>query len=132
VENYERERSEHSSLLDQVHNEKQALSRAIHQNKELKNQLQELQDAFVNVTQENLNLTTRVQSQEFNLKQLEVVVEENRRLKAESTGVKVAKELTVGKEDGALKWDDESEEDDNNEAGERSMSTEEAELNRDV
>lgn len=121
VENYERERNEHSSLLDQVHNEKQALSRAIQQNKDLKKQLEELQDAFVNVTQENLNLTTKLQTQEFNLKQMDVVVEENRQLKANSP----AKQESKDQSGDALKWGDESEED--TETGERNSPEKEAE-----
>lgn len=108
VENYERERNEHGALLDQVHNEKQALSRAIQQNKDLKKQLEELQDAFVNVTQENLNLTTKLQSHEFSLKQMDVVVEENKQLKANSPAKEESKDQSKG---DALKWDDDSEAD---------------------
>lgn len=69
VENYDKERGQHGALLDQAHNDKQALSRAVQQNKDLKKQLEELQDAFVNVTQQNLDLTTKLQAEEFKVKQ---------------------------------------------------------------
>lgn len=70
VEKFESDREQHAKLLETLHNEKQTLSRAIHQNKELKEQLTELQDAFVNVTQKNLELTTQLQAEQFKLKQI--------------------------------------------------------------
>ncbi len=70
IENYEKDIKAHNNLLEQAHNDKQALSRAIQQNKELKQQLAELQDAYIHVTQQNLDLTTRLQSEEFKLSQL--------------------------------------------------------------
>ncbi len=71
--NYENERSQHAALVEQSHNDRQALSRALQQNKDLKKQLEELQDAFVSVTQQNLDLTTRLQAEEFRQRQAEVV-----------------------------------------------------------
>ncbi len=73
MQNYENERSQHAALVEQSHNDRQALSRALQQNKDLKKQLEELQDAFVSVTQQNLNLTTRLQAEEFRQRQAEVV-----------------------------------------------------------
>ena len=70
VENYEKAREQHSALLEQTHNDKQALSRAIQQNKDLKQQLVELQDAYVTVTQQNLEITTKLQAEEFKLSQM--------------------------------------------------------------
>lgn len=70
IENLEKDREQHTVLLNQTHNDKQALSRAIQQNKDLKQQLVELQDAYVTVTQQNLELTTRLQAEEFKLSQM--------------------------------------------------------------
>jgi chromosome segregation ATPase len=61
-------------LLEQMHNDKQTLSRAIQQNKELKDQLVELQDAFVSLTKQNAQLTNQLDSEKFKLKQTESVV----------------------------------------------------------
>lgn len=83
MENYEKDRAEHNALLDQAHNDKQALSRAVQQNKELKNQLEELQDAYVSVTQQNLDLTTKLQAQEFKLNQ-SIDEKESRKVESEN------------------------------------------------
>ena len=71
----EQDRAEHGRLVEQAHNDKQALSRAVQQNREIKQQLVELQDAYVNVTQVNLDLTTQLQAAEYKLNQQAVVVE---------------------------------------------------------
>ena len=67
LQNYELDRENHNKLLEQMHSDKQTLSRAMQQNKELKEQLVELQDAFVNVTKQNLELTTSLQAEKFKL-----------------------------------------------------------------
>lgn len=70
LENYSSERDKYNSLLDQSHNDKQTISRILQQNKELKDQLGELQDVYVNVTQKNLDLATELQSAQFKLKKI--------------------------------------------------------------
>jgi golgin subfamily A member 2 len=71
IENYEREREQHNKLVEQMQSDKQTLSRAIQQNKELKEQLGELQDIYVKVTQQNLNLATQLDAEKYKLKQFE-------------------------------------------------------------
>ena len=75
LQSCEQDRLEHGRLVEQAHNDKQALSRAVQQNRELKQQLVELQDAYVNVTKVNLDLTTQLQAAEYKLSQQAAVVE---------------------------------------------------------
>ncbi|XP_071948135.1 golgin subfamily A member 2-like [Antedon mediterranea] len=58
------EASDRSSLLENVQSDKATISRALSQNKELKTQLQELQNAFVKMSNDNMELTTKVQTEE--------------------------------------------------------------------
>ncbi|CAK9253477.1 unnamed protein product, partial [Sphagnum jensenii] len=74
LENYEADREKYAALLEQNHNDKQTISRILSQNNELKTQLVELQDAYVNVTKVNLDLTTQLQTEQFKLKQLNETV----------------------------------------------------------
>uniref|UniRef100_A0A914XFB8 Golgin subfamily A conserved domain-containing protein n=1 Tax=Plectus sambesii TaxID=2011161 RepID=A0A914XFB8_9BILA len=57
--------SDARSLLDQLQSEKATVSRAVAQNRELKEQLTELQDKFVALSQENMERETKVQSSEY-------------------------------------------------------------------
>jgi TolA-binding protein len=71
LQKYESDREQYDRLLDQSHNDKQTISRILTQNNDLKNQLNELQDVYVNVTNQNLDLATKLESEKFRLKQLE-------------------------------------------------------------
>lgn len=71
LEKYESDREKFNSLLDQTHNDKQTISRCLKQNNDLKNQLIELQDAYVKLTNDNLQLATDLESERFKLKQLQ-------------------------------------------------------------
>lgn len=59
------------SLLDTMSRDKEALSRAVGQNKELKTQLVELQDAFVKMSKQNMELATELETERFRLAQLQ-------------------------------------------------------------
>ncbi|CAF3346769.1 unnamed protein product [Rotaria sp. Silwood1] len=61
---------DHEKLLQTIHDDKTTLSRAIAQNKQLKEQLSELQDGFIKISNDNMNLTNQIQSQEYLNKQL--------------------------------------------------------------
>ncbi|XP_071495907.1 golgin subfamily A member 2-like [Diadema antillarum] len=52
------------SLLEGIQSDKATISRALAQNKELKVQLEELQTAFVKMSQDNMELTTQLQSEQ--------------------------------------------------------------------
>jgi predicted RNase H-like nuclease (RuvC/YqgF family) len=56
--------------LQTIHEDKTTLSRAIAQNKQLKDQLTELQDRFIKMSNDNMNLTNQIQAQEHLNKQL--------------------------------------------------------------
>jgi chromosome segregation ATPase len=70
LEKYESDRAKFNSLLEQTHNDKQTLSRCLKQNNELKDQLTELQDAYVKLTNTNVQLTNELESERFKLKQM--------------------------------------------------------------
>ncbi|CAF0892932.1 unnamed protein product [Brachionus calyciflorus] len=59
---FELDRENFNSILEQSHNDKQTISRILKQNNELKSQLEELQNVYVKVTNENLELTTKLES----------------------------------------------------------------------
>ena len=71
LEKYESDREQFNRLLEQSHSDKQTISRILTQNNDLKNQLNELQDVYVNVTNQNLDLATKLESEKFKTKQLE-------------------------------------------------------------
>lgn len=71
LEKYESDREQYNRLLEQSHNDKQTISRILTQNNDLKNQLNELQDVYVNVTNQNLDLATKLETEKFKLKNLE-------------------------------------------------------------
>lgn len=64
-------------LLDTMSRDKEALSRAVAQNKELKAQLVELQDAFVRLSEQNMQLATEVETERFNVTQLQAKLQRN-------------------------------------------------------
>jgi chromosome segregation ATPase len=94
IQTHEQNKEQHAKLLEQTHNDKQTLSRAIQQNKELKDQLAELQDAFVSVTKQNLDLATQMES--FKFSQIKV---NNLVPQGEELNVKLAE---------TTEWDDDS------------------------
>ncbi|CAH1785517.1 unnamed protein product [Owenia fusiformis] len=61
---------DHDLLLESMQGDKAALSRALTQNKELKVQFAELQNGFVKMSNENMDLTTRLQSEDHVSKEL--------------------------------------------------------------
>ncbi|XP_050389727.2 golgin subfamily A member 2 isoform X1 [Patella vulgata] len=58
------EAGDKAQLLESIQSDKTALSRALTQNKDLKNQLAELQSCFVKMTNDNMELLTKLQSGE--------------------------------------------------------------------
>lgn len=61
---------ESSSLLDALQSDKVAASRALSQNRELKRQLEELQDVFVKLSNDKLELTEQLQKEQHVTKEL--------------------------------------------------------------
>ncbi|UJR33991.1 hypothetical protein I4U23_021406 [Adineta vaga] len=61
---------DHEKLLQTIHEDKTTLSRAMAQNKQLKDQLTELQDGFIKMSNDNMNLTNQIQTQEYQNRQL--------------------------------------------------------------
>ncbi|CAF1017369.1 unnamed protein product [Didymodactylos carnosus] len=61
---------DHEKLLETMQSDKMALSRAMAQNKQLKEQFQELQEGFIKLSNDNMNLTNRIQAEEYLSKQL--------------------------------------------------------------
>ncbi|XP_061657315.1 golgin subfamily A member 2 isoform X2 [Syngnathoides biaculeatus] len=57
-------------MLEEVHSDKATISRALTQNRTLKDQLAELQNGFVQLTNENMELTTAIQSEQHIKKEL--------------------------------------------------------------
>ncbi|CAI8037756.1 Golgin subfamily A member 2 [Geodia barretti] len=58
------------ALLETMSRDKEALSRAVAQNRELKTQLVELQDGFVRLSQQNMELALDVETERFHVSQL--------------------------------------------------------------
>uniref|UniRef100_K1QLA8 Golgin subfamily A member 2 n=1 Tax=Magallana gigas TaxID=29159 RepID=K1QLA8_MAGGI len=65
-----REAADASQLLEGVQNDKTALSRALTQNRDLKQQLVELQNGFVKMSNDNMELMTKVQSEQHSSREL--------------------------------------------------------------
>ncbi|CAF0763475.1 unnamed protein product [Adineta ricciae] len=61
---------DHETLLQTIQTDKTTLSRAMAQNKQLKDQLTELQDGFIKMSNDNMNLTNQIQAQEYLNRQL--------------------------------------------------------------
>lgn len=59
-----------TQLLESVQSDRTALSRALTQNKELKSQLAELQNGFVKLSNDNMELVTKLQGKEHNTNDL--------------------------------------------------------------
>uniref|UniRef100_A0AC34QQI8 Golgin subfamily A conserved domain-containing protein n=1 Tax=Panagrolaimus sp. JU765 TaxID=591449 RepID=A0AC34QQI8_9BILA len=76
IENIKNVNTDVHSLLEQLQNEKATVSRAIAQNIELKEQLGELQDKFVEITNENANLEDQRQTAIATIDKLERKIDE--------------------------------------------------------
>lgn len=71
--------TDHGKLLDSMHEDKTTLSRAMAQNKTLKEQLIELQDKLITMSNDNAKLTNEIQAKEHLNKQLNVrLIEEEK------------------------------------------------------
>ncbi|XP_029371812.1 golgin subfamily A member 2 isoform X1 [Echeneis naucrates] len=70
VENQAQEAEDRRRMLEDVQSDKATISRALTQNRTLKDQLAELQNGFVKLTNENMELTTAIQSEQHVKKEL--------------------------------------------------------------
>ncbi|XP_072344809.1 golgin subfamily A member 2 isoform X2 [Scyliorhinus torazame] len=70
VQRYNDNSVDRKQLLENMQSDKATISRALTQNRELKEQLAELQNAFVKLTNENMELTGALQSEEHVKKEL--------------------------------------------------------------
>ncbi|KAF5928217.1 hypothetical protein HPG69_016590 [Diceros bicornis minor] len=61
---------EHKQVLEAVQSDRTTISRALSQNRELKSQLAELQDGFVKLTNDNMEITSMLQSEQHVKKEL--------------------------------------------------------------
>ncbi|XP_052790929.1 golgin subfamily A member 2-like [Mya arenaria] len=61
-----------AELLENIQSDKTALSRALTQNKDLKQQLAELQNGFVKMSNDNMELLNQLQSEQHTLRDLQV------------------------------------------------------------
>ncbi|XP_042364747.1 golgin subfamily A member 2 isoform X3 [Plectropomus leopardus] len=70
VESQTQEEEDRRRMLEEVQSDKATISRALTQNRTLKDQLAELQNGFVKLTNENMELTTAIQSEQHVKKEL--------------------------------------------------------------
>ncbi|XP_069369573.1 golgin subfamily A member 2 isoform X3 [Paralichthys olivaceus] len=70
VESQTQEGEDRRRMLEDVQSDKATISRALTQNRTLKDQLAELQNGFVKLTNENMELTTAIQSEQHVKKEL--------------------------------------------------------------
>ncbi|XP_072228612.1 golgin subfamily A member 2 isoform X5 [Leuresthes tenuis] len=70
VESQAQEDEDRRRMLEDVQSDKATISRALTQNRALKDQLAELQNGFVKLTNENMELTTAIQSEQHVKKEL--------------------------------------------------------------
>ncbi|XP_072309214.1 golgin subfamily A member 2 isoform X2 [Eucyclogobius newberryi] len=70
VESQTQEAEDRRRMLEDVQSDKATISRALTQNRTLKDQLAEMQNGFVKLTNENLELTTAIQSEQHVKKEL--------------------------------------------------------------
>ncbi|KAM9307259.1 golgin subfamily A member 2 isoform 2-T2 [Pholidichthys leucotaenia] len=70
VESQNQETEDRRRMLEDVQSDKATISRALTQNRTLKDQLAELQNGFVKLTNENMELTTAIQSEQHVKKEL--------------------------------------------------------------
>ncbi|XP_047228905.1 golgin subfamily A member 2 isoform X2 [Girardinichthys multiradiatus] len=70
VDSQAQEEEDRRRMLEDVQSDKATISRALTQNRTLKDQLAELQNGFVKLTNENMELTTAIQSEQHVKKEL--------------------------------------------------------------
>ncbi|KAL3872084.1 hypothetical protein ACJMK2_040039 [Sinanodonta woodiana] len=70
IEQMGEEAGDKTQLLESIQSDKTALSRALTQNRELKVQLAELQNGFVKLSNDNMELLTKLQTEEHSSKEL--------------------------------------------------------------
>ncbi|XP_061911267.1 golgin subfamily A member 2 isoform X2 [Entelurus aequoreus] len=70
VESRTQEADDRRRMLDDVQSDKATISRALNQNRTLKDQLAEMQNGFVKLTNENMELTNAIQSEQHVKKEL--------------------------------------------------------------
>lgn len=70
LENYHSDQPDNGKLLQAMESDKVAASRAVEQNAQLKQQLEEMQQAFVRMSNDKLDLTERLTSEEYRGKDL--------------------------------------------------------------
>lgn len=76
VSRFKEDATDRKALLESIQNDKATISRAVAQNKDLKSQLEELQDAFVKMSENNMNLTTTLQSEQHRADELKQQLEQ--------------------------------------------------------
>ena len=69
-------------LLETISSDKEALSRAVSQNRELKTQLEELQEAFVRMSRGSMELASELESERYQLTRLRAQLQETGEEKA--------------------------------------------------
>ncbi|KAB0797817.1 hypothetical protein PPYR_08810 [Photinus pyralis] len=70
MENLQSDQPDNAKLLHAIESDKIAASRAVEQNTQLKQQLEEMQQAFVRMSNDKLDLTERLTSEEYHNKEL--------------------------------------------------------------
>ncbi|NXP80135.1 GOGA2 protein, partial [Ramphastos sulfuratus] len=70
VQHYREESVDRQQILEDMQSDKATISRALSQNRELKEQLAELQNGFVRLTNENMEVTSALQSEQHVKKEL--------------------------------------------------------------
>ncbi|XP_017665568.1 PREDICTED: LOW QUALITY PROTEIN: golgin subfamily A member 2 [Lepidothrix coronata] len=70
VQRYNEESADRQQILEDMQSDKATISRALSQNRDLKEQLAELQNGFVKLTNENMEVTSALQSEQHVKKEL--------------------------------------------------------------
>ena len=95
------------ALLETMSRDKEALSRAVAQNRELKTQLVELQDGFVRLSQQNMELALDVETERFHVSQLTRQLEAASQSQEEEEGLGEDKRAEIGIQ---TRWEEREEE----------------------
>ncbi|WAR30727.1 GOGA2-like protein [Mya arenaria] len=80
-----------AELLENIQSDKTALSRALTQNKDLKQQLAELQNGFVKMSNDNMELLNQLQSEQHTLRDLQLSNKDTELVKAIENSVEANK-----------------------------------------
>ncbi|XP_031572614.1 golgin subfamily A member 2-like [Actinia tenebrosa] len=93
----EEDAADKASLLESVQGDKETISRALKQNKELKEKLEQIEDRFVKLTNDNMELATQIETEKHVSRELAIKLSETA-VELEETKDKLSKsdgELTV-------------------------------------